>query len=509
MADEQSSRRGGLPTLTIRRLRLETQHEPLVLMHAGCSVARSEGFAARGPVELCANGRTVIATLYFVSDHIIETHEVGVSEVVWRRLGALEGAAVTIRHPQPLESLSSVRSKVYGHRLDDRKLLEIIGDIVSERYSDIELAAFVAAFSAQPPQIAEMVGLTKAMVDVGDRLSWPGPMVVDKHSVGGLPANRTTPIVVAIAAAAGLTIPKTSSRAITSPAGTADTMETMTNVDLSTDAMRRVVEREGGCLVWGGSVRLSPADDILIRVERALDLDSPAQLVASVLSKKLAAGSTHVLLDVPVGPTAKVRTDADAAEISAWLEQVGAALGLSVRPIRTDGRQPVGVGIGPALEARDVLAVLRKELNGPSDLRDRSMVLAGALLELAGKATQGEGKAEAAAILADGRAYSKFLAICEAQGGFREPGQAQIRREIPANSSGIVGGMDNRLLARVAKLAGAPAAKTAGIELHAKLGDRVEKGQPLLTVHSESPGEMDYAMAYAAANPELLSVSAP
>jgi len=500
---------GNAPTrLLTRRLRLDTQHEPIVLMHAQCPVARSEGFAARATVELHASGRSALATLYFVDDNLVGLHEVGLSETVWRRLAAADGSEVEVRHPQPLESMSAVRAKVYGHRLGDGELESIVRDIAAERYSDVQLSAFVTAFSSQAPDLSEMVSLTRAMTEAGDRLDWPGTMIVDKHSVGGLPANRTTPIMVSIAAAAGLVIPKTSSRAITSPAGTADAMETMTRVDLDIPAMRRVVEQEGGCIVWGGSVRLSPADDILIRVEKALDLDSPAQLVASVLSKKLAAGSTHVLLDLPVGATAKVRTKRDAAELAGHLEAVAAAFGLEVRPVTTDGTQPVGIGIGPALEARDVLAVLRGEAGAPGDLRDKSVFLAGALLELGGAAAVGEGEGQAAAILADGRALAKFMAICVAQGGFREPPEAPLRHVIEAPSSGILCAIDNRLLARIAKLAGAPRSKSAGLELHVKLGDLVTRGQKLMTLHGESRGELEYALAFAAANPDVLSVRA-
>lgn len=496
------------PTLRVRRLGLLTQHEPLVLMHVDCPVARSEGFTARAEVELFAEGRSALATLYQVRDGIVGPHEIGLSEVVWKRLGVADGAAATIRHPQPLDSMSAVRAKLYGHKLDAGRIGAIIRDIARERYSDVELAAFIAAFSAQPADLDEMVALTKAMVEVGDRLSWPGTMIVDKHSVGGLPANRTTPLIVAIVAAAGLVIPKTSSRAITSPAGTADAMETMAPVDLDVPAMRRVVEQEGGCIVWGGSVSLSPADDILIRVERALDLDSPAQLVASVLSKKLAAGSTHVLLDVPVGPTAKVRTEADAVELSGHLESVGRAIGLTVRAVRTDGHQPVGRGIGPALEAHDVLAVLRGDATGPADLRARACLLAGELLELGGAVPKGRGGGVAGDILGDGRALAKFMAICEAQGGFREPPAAPLRHDLTARSAGTVAGIDNRQLARIAKLAGAPSARSAGVEMHVKLGQKVDKGDPLITLHSEARGELDYALAFARANPHAIELRA-
>lgn len=499
--------RVALHPLRAKRLRLETQHEPIVLMHADCPVARAEGFATRAQLELHAGGRSAIATLYYVADGIIEIDQVGLSETVWHRLTVEEGAEVRIKHPRPVESMSAVRAKVYGHRLDGERLRAIVRDIVAERYSDVELSAFITAFSGQPVNLGETVALTQAMVEAGDRMAWPGPVIVDKHSVGGLPANRTTPLIVAIVAAAGLVIPKTSSRAITSPAGTADTMETMAPVDLDVPAMQRVVEREGGCIVWGGSVRLSPADDILIRVERALDLDSPAQLVASVLSKKIAAGSTHVLLDLPVGPTAKVRTEQDSAELSAHLVAVADAFGLRVRPMLTDGTQPVGVGIGPALEARDVLSVLRGDAASPADLRKRAVELAGGVIELGGGAKEGQGAAMAADILASGRALAKFMAICEAQGGFREPPVAPLRHVIVAETDGILSAIDNRLLARAAKLAGAPRSRSAGLELHVKLGQRIDRGQPLMTLHGESRGGLDYALAFVDANPDVVEVT--
>ena len=129
-------------------------------------------------------------------------------------------------------------------------------------------------------------------------------------------------------------------------------------------------------------MRLSPADDILIGVERPLDFDSEGQLVASVLSKKIAAGSTHVVLDLPIGPTAKLRDAEAAARLGERLKEVAAAFDLTVEIVLTDGTQPVGRGIGPVLEARDVLAVLQNKSDSPHDLMSRALTLAGHLLEL-------------------------------------------------------------------------------------------------------------------------------
>jgi thymidine phosphorylase len=277
-------------------------------------------------------------------------------------------------------------------------------------------------------------------------------------------------------------------------------------VDLDVPAIRRVVEKTGGCVVWGGSVRLSPADDILIRVERPLDLDSQGQLVASVLSKKAAAGSSHVLIDIPIGPTAKVRSAHAAHGLAHQLEATAQALGLRMRVVQTDGSAPVGFGIGPALEARDVLAVLRSEATAPPDLTQRALLLAGHLLEFGGAATPGSGSAVAAQVLADGRAWRKFVEICEAQGGMRSIPVAPHRHEVAALRSGSVVAIDNRRLARIAKLAGAPLAPCAGIDLHVRMGEFVERGQPLFTLHAASPGELAYALEYASAQSETVHV---
>ena len=285
-------------------------------------------------------------------------------------------------------------------------------------------------------------------------------------------------------------------------------METMAPVTLDIPSMQRVVEQEGACVVWGGSVRLSPADDILIRVERALELDSEGQLVASVLSKKIAAGATRLVLDVPVGPTAKVRDAAAANAVSSSLAAVAAAFGIECRVVVTDGSQPVGRGIGPALEARDVLAILQRAPGAPEDLRDRAVDLAAALLELGGAAAAGAGAEMARQTLDSGRAWEKFQRICEAQGGMRTPPLAGHRRDIVAASSGAVVTFDNRRLATVAKLAGAPEARAAGVELSVHVGDAVTAGDTLYTIHAETPGELAYAAEFALANGQIVAVGA-
>ena len=498
----------GVQRLKARRLGIDTQSEAIVFLHRDCAVCRSEGFASHNRVILHTADRQVIATLYQVTSQLVACDEAGLSDGAWQRLNLRDGDEIVIAHPDPIESLSLVRSRIYGHELSENGFHAIIRDIVDGKYSSIHISSFLTACATRPLDGAEILALTRAMVDAGERLSWSAPIVVDKHSVGGLPGNRTTPIIVAIAASLGLTMPKTSSRAITSPAGTADMMETLAPIDLDLATIRRVVEQEGGCIVWGGAVKLSPADDILIRVERALDLDTEGQMIASVLSKKIAAGANHLVLDIPVGPTAKVRTQTAAREISEGLMSVCNAFGIKTRIVISNGDQPVGRGIGPALEARDVLAVLQCRPDAPPDLCQHALQLSGALIELAGLAPADAGVALASSVLNDGRAWRKFQRICEAQGGMRVPPQAGYKKPLFAARSGRLGAIDNRKIARLAKLAGAPDDKAAGVELHVRIGHAIAAGEPLCTVEAESPGELDYALDYAEANKDIFRIEA-
>ena len=490
----------------LKRLGIDTYQELVIFMARSSPVCRSEGWAAQSRVQVTLNERSIVATLNVTTEELLAPDEASLSESAWTTLGAKNGDLVRLAHSPPLDSLSALRAKVYGERLTPPAIEAIVRDIVAGRYADIELAAFVTAFAHTAADVDETTALTRAMVATGDHLYWGRSPIVDKHCVGGLPGNRTSMIVVPIVACAGLTIPKTSSRAITSPAGTADAMETVAPVDLDLAHMRRVVEREGACIAWGGRVRLAPADDIIIGVEQPLDFDSPTQLVASILSKKIAAGSTHIVIDIPIGPTAKLRSTTAADALTSLIRSVAAALGLTLRVVRTDGTQPVGRGIGPALEARDVLRVLRHCAEAPAALRARALALAGETIEIGGAAPAGCGISRATEILESGSALQKFESICAAQGGMHEPPIAAFTHVVTATRRGRIDGIDNRRLSRLAKLAGAPRDPSAGVELHARVGDRINAGDPLLTVHAQAPGELEYARGYLAANAQTISV---
>ncbi len=487
--------------LKLRRIAIDTYGENVAFLSRTCPLYRAESFQALAKIEVAKDSRAILAILNIVDDsRLLGDDELGLSEQSFRLLGLSEGETVSVAQASPPASREAIRDKVLGRTLDEADFQAIIRDIAANRYSKMEIAAFLIA-SASFLTTQEVLSLTRAMAAVGNRLVWPQRPIVDKHCIGGIPGNRTSMIVVPIVAAHGLTIPKTSSRAITSPAGTADTMEVLARVDIDTDEMRDIVQRAGGCIVWGGHVNRSPADDILISVERPLGIDTSEQLVASILSKKLSAGSTHLVVDIPIGPSAKIRSHAEAIRLRKLFEFIGDQVGLELEVQITETLQPVGFGIGPVLEARDVMRVLHLDPGAPRDLRDRALLLAGRILEFDPRLRGGKGYGRARELLDSGAAAKQLQRIIDCQG----PSPAatdlgSLCQEIAAPSDGVVSDIDCYRMARIARLAGAPADKGAGIDLFKKVGDPVQKGEVLYRIHAIHATDFQFATEMAAAD---------
>jgi AMP phosphorylase len=429
---------------------------------------------------------------------MVQRGELGTFIEATESLGLRGGEEVEVAlAPRPL-STEAIRRKLAGKELDWEEIGNIVRDIVSDNLTTTEMTAFVTGCHMRGMTMNEIVAMTKHMIETGDKLELDVEPILDVHSIGGVPGNKYALITVPIVAAAGLTIPKTSSRAITSAAGTADVMEVLADVTLSLEEIRTIVKKVGGVLAWGGAVKLAPADDAIIRVERMSGVDPRCQLLASVMSKKLAVGADRIVIDIPTGPGAKVEKIEDAKSLAHDFIDLAYKLNVQLETAITYGGQPIGYVIGPALEAREALITLAG--GGPGSLVEKSTSLAGLLLELGGVAPIGMGKQMAREILDSGKAYRKMREIIEAQGGNpnvkpEELPVGEKKEEVKAPTSGYIKQIYNQRINEIARAAGAPKDKGAGVRIFLKEGRKVEKGDPLLEIYAEHEAKLDDALS--------------
>jgi AMP phosphorylase len=478
--------------LRVRLLNIQAGGRNIAVL--GDSTASMLGIHSSDRVQVSHGDRHVVAIVNVASD--FPRDHLGVYDEVSKKLNVQTDDEVEVQLAESPQSLHYVQAKIRNERLRKKEIDSIVRDVVERHLSDIELASFVTALQIHGLSMDEIEALSRAMAETGSSLDLDKKCVLDKHSIGGIPGDKTSILVVPIVAAAGFTIPKTSSRAVTSPAGTADRVESLCPVSLSVEEIKEVVNKTNGCMVWGGALELAPADDIFIQVEYPLAIDP--MLLPSIMSKKKAIGATHVVVDIPTGRGAKIKTIGEAENLADDFIELGQRLGIRVECGVTFGEQPLGHAIGPALEAREALSTLMGE--GPADLVEKAISLAGILLEMAGLKN---GKSRAQDLLSSGKAEQKLREIIGAQGG-----NSQIRIEdvrvgdkkqtVNTDLEGEVMWVNNEDLAKIAKEAGAPKDKGAGVMLLAKLGDHVKKGDRLFDVYAERDTRLESALKLAA-----------
>jgi putative thymidine phosphorylase len=435
-------------------------------------------------------------TLVDIVEKIVKEGEIGISSEIREAFNLRDGQKVDVNIANSPKSLEYIRKKVDKKKLSKDEVKAIISDIVNNSLSDPEIALFVSAMYENKLDFKETIDLIEAFVESGEKLSFKGKFIVDKHCIGGIPGNRTTPIVVAICAAAGLTCPKSSSKAITSAAGTADVIAAIAKVEFSTEELKKIVNKTGACMIWGGSIELVPADSKIIRIEKMLKIDPKSQLLASIMSKKLAVGSKYILIDIPYGKNAKVDKK-HALDLKKSFEKIGKYFKLELRGVLTKGDEPIGNGVGPLLELADIIKVFNNSEDYPTDLRDKSLFLAGQILEMTNKARRGTGKKMAEEILDSGKAFEKFIQIIKAQrGSVKHIEFGKFREDILAKSPGKISEINNIKINLMARVAGCPIDKSSGLYIHHHVGEEIKRGDKLLTVYSESKPRLQEALKY-------------
>lgn len=435
--------------------------------------------------------RRQVVAVADITHHSIRHGEVGLFENVWQVLRPANGAAITLEVTSRRPSIAAIKKKLLGQRLNRTEIQSIIQDIVDRQLSTIETTYFVSSSYVRPYSVPELTWMVEAMAETGEMFHWGRRLVVDKHSVGGLAGNRTTMVAIPIIAAAGLIIPKTSSRAITSPSGTADTMEVLAPVAFGGADVRRIVRQAGACLIWGGGLSIAPADDLIIRVSRPLSLEPYDKMIVSIMAKKVAMGVRCLVIDLPYGPHTKIPNRRTARQIERKFQAVARAFHIRLKVKFDLALQPIGQGVGPALEARDVLRVLQQKDNRPRDLEAKAIGLSAEVFELSGHCHRGRGAALARDILQSGRAWQKMRQIIRAQGGRTTIDAEEVVHRaktyhLVAHRAGMVTRINNRVINDVARTLGAPEHKLAGLYLHRKIGQRVKRGENVVTLYSHS-----------------------
>ncbi|MGD9275736.1 MAG: thymidine phosphorylase [Candidatus Pacearchaeota archaeon] len=435
-----------------------------------------------------------ISTIVDTIGTLIKKDEIAVSIEIQKILNLKPKQKVDVNLAPNPESLKFIKEKLKGKYLSRKKIMRIISDIISNSLSESEIALFVSGMYQNGMTFHETVDLIDAILKSGNILKIKNGCVVDKHSIGGI-TGRVTPIVVSICASAGLAFPKTSSRAITTPAGTADAMETLCEVEFSSEEIKRIIKKTNACIVWGGGLGMVPADNKIIRIEKHLNLDPEAQLLASIMAKKLSVGSKYIVIHIPYGKTAKVKLF-KALRLKRKFEKLGKHFHVKVKCLLTKNFGPVGYGIGPSLEMMDVLKVLKRE-DSCYLLEKRALQLAGTLLEMTGKAKSGAGIKKAKEILDSKKAFEKFKQIVKAQkGSLNNLKLAPYKKIIHSHKSGIIKEIDNKKINSLAGVAGCPADKLSGIFLHAQVGSKIKKQEKLLTIYSESKPRLKEAVQF-------------
>jgi putative thymidine phosphorylase len=447
-------------------------------------------------IRTLSKSPAVLSTIVDLSANLIGKNEIGISAELQERLFLKKGQVVDVDLSPLPKSMIFIKKKMNGEVLNQKEVNEIIKEIINNSLSEAEIALFISAMYEKGMKMNETICLINAILNSGEKLKLKGGLIVDKHSIGGIPGNRTTPIVVSICAAGGLIVPKSSSRAITTAAGTADVIETVAEVDFSMKELKKIVEKTGACLIWGGSLEIVPADEKIITIEKMLNIDPEAQLLASIMSKKLALGAKYILIDIPYGKTAKVSRE-KALKLGEKFEYLGRHFHKKLKVVLTRGDEPIGHGIGPALEMIDLIKVLKQTEDRPLDLEKKSLFLAGELFEMTGKAKKGEGIEFAEKILSSGKAFEKFKEIIKAQrGNLNRIKSSKFKKDILMKKEGKIAEIDNKKINSLARICGCPMDKFAGLYLYKHVGEELEKGEKILTIYSESKSRINEAVAF-------------
>ncbi|MFA5747673.1 MAG: thymidine phosphorylase [Candidatus Absconditabacterales bacterium] len=457
------------------------------------------GIHVTDEVSLIYKGKEIVVSVD-LSNKFIKPGQIGILKDVREKYGIKQHEIVTISYTKTsLDSVEALKKSLKGGKLNEKEIKSIIDDIASGRFTTILTTYYAASAFLHKPDLKELFWTAKAMANTGETLKFKG-IVADKHCIGGVPGNETSMIAVPIIASLGIKIPKSFSKAITSPAATGECVNVLMDISFDTNQIKDLIKKNNCCLIRGGGVNIAPADDKIIQVSYPLSLESTDKAVVSIMAKKYAMGITHCLIDIPLGPTAKVNNIQQAKDLKKKFEYIGKSFGMKMHVEITDAKQPIGAGIGAIMQVREVLRVLQQHTLRPMDLQNKAVFLASKIIELVGMAKGKSAYALAMKQLTSGEAWKKMQKIIILQNGknpnikSEELPLAKIQKEIIAEKNGKVKNINMKFLNLAARALGSPLDAQGGLYLNKKLDDVVKKGDVICTLYTNDENKIAVAL---------------
>jgi len=431
------------------------------------------------------------------SSSYVSENELGLFKDTAQESEFNDGDEVIINLLNPPLAIKYIMDKVKNKTLSEENIKEIVTEVDKNSLSEVELSAFVTGVFINGLNLEETKHLCNALVDIGDRIDFQEDIILDKHSIGGI-NGRVSMLLTPIIASFGYKIPKTASRSITSAAGTADSMEVLAPVSFNVDEIKEIISKTGGVVAWEGEFDLCPVDNKLIDIEHALGINPEGIMIASILSKKKSIGSTHLVIDIPVGRDVKIKDKENGERLAKKFIAISESLGIKTKVVLTDGDKPCGAFFGPALEAKNILELL--ECKYQDNVLEKACLLSGELLELVGHCKQGEGYKLSKEVVTSGKALEKFQEIIKAQGGSilksEDVPVAKFVKKIYSQEAGDVENFNVSKITKLAKLLGCPKDIEAGVVLLCDVGDTVKENDAIFEFHANTEEKMSRAIEY-------------